>query len=76
MGIVARRTARAASPAMRMRRRRMRSTHAPAGSANRMNGRKPNTARREKTIGLAWSAIAATIGIASCEICEPSSLID
>src|SRR5579864_5185129 len=61
---------------MRMRRRRIRSTQAPAGSAKRMNGRKPKTPSSEKTIGLACSAIAATIGIASCDTCEPSSLID
>ena len=53
IGIVARRSARAASPTIRMRLRRMRSTHAPAGSAKRMNGRKPKTASSEKTIGLA-----------------------
>src|SRR5205823_14032086 len=74
--IVARRTARDASPTMRTRLRRIRSTQAPAGSAKRMKGRKPKTARSEKTIGLACSATAATIGMASCETCVPSSLID
>ena len=54
----------------------MRSTQAPAGSAKKMNGKKPKTPISEKTSGVAWSSTAATIGIASCEICEPSSLID
>src|SRR3954454_23250834 len=76
IGIVARRSARATSPAMRMRLRRMRSTHAPAGSAKRTKGRKPQTKSSEKTNGRACRATAATIGIASCETCEPSSLID
>src|SRR3954452_4139984 len=40
-----------------------------------MNGRKPSTPSSENMNGLACSVIAATAGIASCETCEPNSLI-
>jgi hypothetical protein len=70
------RAARAASPTMRIWRRWRRSTQTPAGSAKRMNGRKPSVPRSENWIGLAWRPTAASHGIASWEICEPNSLID
>src|SRR5579864_195908 len=76
IGMSVRSTARALSPTMRIWRRRSRSTQTPAGSAKRMNGRKPSTPRSENSIGLAWRPTAASHGIASCDTCEPSSLID
>ena len=65
IGISARRTAREASPKMRIGRRRSRSTQTPAGSAKRMNGRKPSTPRSENSNALAWRPTAASHGIAS-----------
>src|SRR5438270_12597069 len=41
-----------------------------------MNGRKPSTPRSENAIGLACRLTPASHGIASCDTCEPSSLID
>ena len=75
-GIAASKSARAASPTIRIGLRRSRSTQTPAGSANRMNGRKPSTPSSENSNGLACSSTAASHGIASAEICEPNSLID
>ena len=69
-------TARALSPTMRICRRRSRSTHTPAGSAKRMNGRKPSTPSNEKVIGLACRPTAASHGIASCDTCDPTSEMD
>src|SRR5438067_182791 len=76
IGISMRRIARAVSAAMRIGRRRRRSTHTPAGSASKMNGRKPNTSRSENSIGFTCKPTAANHGIASTETCEPNSLID
>src|SRR5690242_17299336 len=76
IGTSARRSARAASPTMRIWRRRSRSTQTPAGSAKRMNGRKPSTPSSENSNGDASSPTAASHGIASCDTCEPNSLID
>ncbi len=76
IGITARSTAREASPTIMIWRRRRRSTQTPAGSAKRMKGRKPSTPRSANWNGLAWRPTAASQGIASCEICEPNSLID
>src|SRR5439155_17441405 len=56
--------------------RRRRSTQTPAGSAKRMNGRKPSTVRSENSNGVACSPTAASQEIASTEICEPTSLTD
>jgi hypothetical protein len=41
-----------------------------------MNGTKPATPSNENSIGLACKSMAASSGMASCEICEPNSLID
>src|SRR6266567_9212838 len=76
IGTSVRRIARAASEAMRIGRRRRRSTQTPAGSASKMNGRKPNTSRSENSIGLTCKPTSANHGIASTETCEPNSLID
>src|SRR5437879_5649255 len=75
-GISRSRTARPASPMIRIGRRRRRSTYTPAGSAKRMNGRKPSTPSSENASGEACSWVAASNGIARPEICEPNSLID
>src|SRR5579864_7229058 len=76
IGMSVRSTARAESPTMRIWRRRRRSTQTPAGSAKRMKGRKPRTPRSENSIGLACRPTAASHGMASCDTCEPSSLMD
>src|SRR4051812_28370765 len=59
-----------------MGRRRSRSTQTPAGSAKRMNGRKPSIPSTENSIGDACRPTAASQGIASPETWEPNSLID
>ncbi|HEX5172738.1 MAG TPA: hypothetical protein VFV91_01170 [Gaiellaceae bacterium] len=76
IGIRVRSTARALSPTIRICRRRSRSTQTPAGSAKRMNGRKPKTPSSENAKGLACRPTAASQGIASWDTWEPTSLID
>src|SRR3990172_8929618 len=74
-GTVVRRANRPRSPAMRMGLRRIRSTHTPAGSVNRMNGRNAIVPRAATSNGVDSSTITATSGRASCPTCEPNWLI-
>ena len=68
-------TARPRSPTMRMGRRRRRSTQAPAGRLNRMNGRNSMVPSRATSKGVAPSRTMATSGIASRLTCVPNWLM-
>ena len=75
MGIVASAMARPTSPAMRIGRRRSRSTQTPAGRVNRMNGsisKKPSIAASN---GLTLSVMIAIAGIAIMLTWLPNRLI-
>src|SRR5512136_2496273 len=73
-GIDASSTARPRSPAMRIGRRRRRSTQTPAGRPRRMNGRKAIVPRSATSNGVATSTTIATSGRASCVTCVPTWL--
>src|SRR4029077_17259761 len=68
-------TARPRSPAIRIQRRRQRSTQTPAGSVMSRKGRNTTVSSAATWNGLASSVRTATVGIASWETCEPNSLI-
>src|SRR5437762_578585 len=75
-GMYASSTARTESPAIRIGRRRRRSTQTPAGSAKRMKGRNPSIPSTENANGDACRPTAASQGIARPETWEPNSLTD
>jgi hypothetical protein len=56
-------------------RRGQRSTSTPAGSVNSTKGKNSTVPSVATSNALAWSVTSATHGMASCEICEPNSLI-
>src|SRR4051794_37099476 len=56
-------------------RRGQRSTSTPAGRVRRTNGRNSTVPSVATSKALACRVTSATHGMASCEICEPNSLI-
>jgi hypothetical protein len=75
IGIDARLIARPRSPAIRMGRRRRRSTQTPAGSEKRRNGRNSIVPRSATSNGGACSTRIATVGIARRLTWVPNWLI-
>ena len=75
IGTVARSAARPKSPTIRIGRRGSRSTHTPAGSVKRMNGRNSTVPSAATSKAVASRTRIATSGIASCPTCEPKTLI-
>ncbi len=73
-GIVARSAALPRSPAIRIGRRGRRSTHTPAGSVNRMNGRNSTVPSAATWKADASSTRTAASGSASWETCVPNWL--
>ena len=63
------------SPAMRIGRRRSRSTQTPAGRLNRMNGRNSIVVSRPNSKGVTSRVVAAMSGRASCVIELPNTEI-
>src|SRR5919204_4630562 len=68
-------SARPRSPTMRIGRLRRRSTHAPAGRPNRMNGRNSTVASRPTSNALAFNSRMAISGRPSSVTCVPSWLM-